>query len=178
VNAVLLRGTEGFDAALLNALNILQENVGVADVFPADANREDYLRTVSVAWEILPPGEAAATIAKVLKHFRKPSEEVKARILERYQFLASLNPKGIVVGTSGFVRYFGAQFADNLVVFENLEYGNAIYVMFEEWKALSTQSRVELLKGDTSKFIRIVHSKGWKTQLKGVVKAKRPKTKH
>lgn len=175
VNAILHRDAEDFETDLLYALNLLQENAGAADVFPADAKREDYLKTVSVVWEILPPGETNATIANILGHFRKPSDEVKARVLERYELLASLKPMAFVVGTSGFARYFGAQFADNLVVFENLEYGNAIYVMFEEWETLSKQSRLELLKGDTSKFIRIVHSKGWKKQLKSVVGARRPK---
>jgi hypothetical protein len=47
--------------------------------------------------------------------------------------------------------------------------------MFEEWEALSGQLRFDLLKGGTGKFIRIVHSKGWKTQLKAIVAARRPK---
>jgi hypothetical protein len=174
VNAVLRDGTRGFEHELLYALNLLQENVGAVDVFPADATREDYLRTVYVAWEILPPGERDATIAKVLSGIRRPSEEMKARIIERYNLLSSMKPTGLVAGTSGFQRYFGAQFADDLVVFENLEYGNAAYVMFEEWETLSKQSRLELLRGDTRKFVRIVHSDGWKTQLKAAVREKRP----
>jgi hypothetical protein len=175
VNAVLRKGTSGFNDELLYALNLLQENVGAADVFAADASREDYLKTVYVAWEILPPGERDATIAKVLSRIKQPSEEMKARILERYNLLSGMKPTAFIAGTSGFQRYFGAQFADDLVVFENLEYGNAAYVMFEDWPTLSQQSRLELLRGDTSKFVRVVHSKGWKTQLKAVVEEKRPK---
>lgn len=174
VDAVLRRGTDGFEAELLYALNVLQENVGSVDVYAADATREDYLQTVYVSWELLPPGERDATIAKILSGFKTPSEELRKTIDARYKLLASLKPKAFVRGTSGFQRYFGAQFADDLVVFENLEYGNAIYVMFEDWQALSQQSRLDLLKGDTTKFIRIIHSPGWESRLREAVKNGRP----
>ncbi len=174
VSAVLRPGAEGFNDELLYALNVLQENVGVVDVFASDATREDYLKTVYVAWEILPPGESDATIANILSRLRKPSEETKAIILERYKLLASMKPTAFVVGTSGFEGYFGAKFDENLVVFENIEYGNAIYVMFEDWERLSKQSRLELLRGDTTKFIRIVHAKGWQAQVKAIVHDRRP----
>jgi hypothetical protein len=174
VDAVLRPGAKGFNDELLYALNVLQENVGVVDVFPSDATREDYLKTVYVAWEILPPGEKDATIAKILSKLRNPSDETKAIIMERYNLLASMRSIAFVVGTSGFEGYFGAKFAEDFVVFENIEYGNAIYVMFEDWETLSKQSRLELLKGDTSKFVRIVHGKGWQAQLKAFISDKRP----
>jgi hypothetical protein len=169
VNAVLRSGSEGFDAELLYALNLLQENVGAVGIFAADSTREDYLKTVTVGWEILPPGERDDIIVKILGRMRNPSDEAKERIAERYDVLASLKPTAYIAGTSGFQRYFGAKFAENLVVFENLEYGNAIYVMFEDWEHVSQQSRLQLLKGDDSKFVRIVHAKGWKTELKTLV---------
>src|SRR5262249_40708822 len=143
VKAVLRPGSEGFDEDLLYALNLLQENVGAVNVFPADSTREDYLNTVTVGWEILPPGERDETILKILNRMRRPSDEAKERIAERYDALASLKPVDYIAGTSGFQRYFGARFAPNLVVFENLEYGNAIYVMFEDWEKLSQQSRLQ-----------------------------------
>jgi hypothetical protein len=162
VNAVLRPGSEGFDADLLYALNLLQENVGAVGIFTVDSTREDYLKTITVGWEILPPGERDDIIVKMLGRMRNPSDEAKERIAERYDVLASLKPTAYISGTSGFQRYFGAKFAENLVVFENLEYGNAIYVMFDDWEHVSQQSRLQLLKGDDSKFVRIVHAKGWK----------------
>ena len=61
-------------------------------------------------------------------------------------------------------------FGDDFVVFENLQYGNAIYVMYENWQAISQRSRVELLAGDPDSFERIVHRSGWIEQLTGRVK--------
>lgn len=151
-------------------LNLLQENVGASDVYASSATRDDYLKTVYVAWEILPPGERDETIARILSTFKSPSPEVRQRIAERYDLLTKLKPEAFISGTSGFRRYFGAKFSDSLVVFENLEYGNAIYAMFENWETLSKSSRTELLKGSKAGFERIVHSKGWKGRLKELVR--------
>ena len=48
-----------------------------------------------------------------------------------------MKPTEIVLGMSGNTRYLGAKYAEDLVVFENLEYGNAIYILYENWKILS-----------------------------------------
>lgn len=57
--------------------------------------------------------------------------------------LAQLNPQNYIAGTSGFARYFGEKLRDDLVAFENLHYGNALYVMYEDWVTLSHRSRTE-----------------------------------
>jgi hypothetical protein len=159
-----------FSNDLFFNLNLLQENVGASSVYATSATREDYLKTVYVAWEILPPGERDETISRILSTFKSPSPEVRQRIAERYDLLTKLKPEAFISGTSGFRRYFGAKFSDSLVVFENLEYGNAIYAMFENWETLSKASRTELLKGSKAGFERIVHSKGWKGRLKELVR--------
>jgi hypothetical protein len=153
-------------------LNLLQENVGAASVFSSDATRSDYLKTIFVTWEILPPGEREETIAKILGGFRSPSPEICKKIEARYALLTKLKPEAFISGSSGFSRYFGAKFSDSLVVFENLEYGNAIYGMFEHWETLSKLSRIELLKGTRTGFERIVHAKGWEQRLVELVQTK------
>lgn len=176
INEVLNRKSLRFRklAALTNELffnlNLLQENVGAADVYASGATRDDYLKTLYVNWEILPPGQRNETIAKILSGFKSPSPAVRARLEERYDFLIKLKPEGFIAGTSGFRRYFGAKFSESLVVFENLEHGNAIYAMFEDWETLSKSSRTELLKGSKAGFERIVHSKTWKRRLKQLVR--------
>ena len=52
-------------------------------------------------------------------------------------------------------------YGDDFVVFENIRYGNAIYVMFEGWESLSRKSRIDLLKGSREGFERIEHRDGW-----------------
>jgi hypothetical protein len=166
-------GKDYADRFLFN-LNLLQENVGAADVFPADAALADYLRSIyhTVGWELLPPGEREQTVQAIISKMRNVSQETKEKLVARYDLLVSMNPEAIVHGTGGFDRYFGAKFSDDLVVFENLEYGNAVYVMFENWEALSQLSRTELLAAFQGEFERIVHSKGWEEQLKKMVSEK------
>jgi hypothetical protein len=172
VEQVLGRNAPNFTDELFTNINLLQENVGHVDVFPADAEDSEYLKIITVYWEILPPGERNHTIARLLSKFRNPSNELQRKLLDRYQLL---EPQTIVYisGTSGFQRYFGAQFADDLVVFENVEYDNAIYVMFENWEELSKLSRLELLQARHSGFERIVHHHGWEKILMRLIQNRR-----
>ena len=141
--------------------------------------RDRICKHISVYWEILPPGERTETLARILSKFRAPSEAVKKKLLERYAFLEKLKPVAYISGTSGFQRYFGAKFGDNLVVFENIEYGNAVYIMFEKWEELSKLSRIELLRSRRSAgFQRVVHPAGWQDIVASVVNDNRPKSFH
>jgi hypothetical protein len=171
VNEPLDRNSADYEARLLFNLNLLQENVGLADVFAADAELSEYLRSIyqTVGWELLPPGEREKTVQAIIAGMRNASREVREKVVARYDLLAKMKPQMFVRGTGGFDRYFGAKFADDLVVFENLEYGNAIYVMFENWEALSQRSRTELMQGFQNEFERLVHRQGWENQLQKIV---------
>ena len=63
-------------------------------------------------------------------------------------------------------RYFGAKFKDNLVVFENIEYGNAIYILFDNWMEISKMSRIEILQRKEKDFIRLPNRKNWEQVLR------------
>jgi hypothetical protein len=165
VDEVLQRNKRKFRDSLLSAVNLLQENTGNYDVFPSGAPVEEYLKTLYVNWEILPPGEREDNLKRILSNIPQDNPRVRERIIERYDFLAKLHPQDFVRGTNGFRSYFGARFAKDLVAFENVDYGNAIYVMFEDWEELSKRSRIELLSGTGEGFVRIPHIDGWKTKL-------------
>ncbi len=173
IDRVLNRQTENFEEELLFALNLLQENVGDADVFESDAKLQDFLRTTAVNWEILPPGEREENFAKILSGIQVTPKENR-EIRSKYEFLEDLNPKEIIKGTSGFHRYFGAKFDENLIVFENVHYGNALYVMYEDWEELSRRSRTELLSDPDAEYDRVIHSRNWKRNLLRILKSTRP----
>jgi hypothetical protein len=177
LNEVLNTSSRSFNKDLFFNLNMLQENIGAVDIFPSDATRDDYIRSIHVNWELLPPGEREENIRRITEGMRERTEEVRARILDRYGLLEKLKPEAFIQGHGGFARYFGAKFADDLVVFENMEYGNAIYAMFGEWREQSKKSRLELLgsgkEGDD--FVRITHTAGWKGRLRQVIRDKRDK---
>ncbi len=170
IEETLDRQSPEFAMQLLFNLNLLQENTGNHSVYESDVTIDEYLNTLYVNWEILPPGEREETITRILSGFRTQDPKIRATIEDRYDFLTSLQPRNYIQGINEFRRYFGAQFKDDFVLFENLEYGNAIYVMFENWEELSKKSRTELISSRTQEdFIRIPHTKTWKRRLTRII---------
>lgn len=172
IEQVINRRTPDFEKELLYNLNLLQENVGFIDVFPSMATLADFKKSVSVDWEILPPGTVDEVIEALLNNKKKQNitpDQIKV-MKERIMVMSKLNPLNYIKGTSGFLRYFGAQFGDDFVVFENIQYGNAIYIMYNTWKELSQKSRIELLNGPREDFERIEHVSGWEQLLKKAIK--------
>lgn len=176
VDQVLDRESPDFEAKLLKCLNILQENVGACGVKKSGLSIQDYLKTIVVGWEVLPPGTREEVIERIFMSRKAPSEQDQKTAGERYDFFMRLKPQKLIYGTSGLQRYFGALLENDLVVFENVEYGNAIYIMFNDWQELSKLARTELLSGRYGKnFQRIPHVSGWKNQVKIFVEAHRNK---
>jgi hypothetical protein len=167
ITARLNRTTTTFDADLFFALNLLQENVGAVNVFSASATQAEFLGTVLVNWEILPPGEDARQ--RILSSFSRSTAEIQERVNTRLEMLTTLSPIAFINGTNGFDRYFGAKFSDRLVVFENVSYGNAAYAMNEAWQLLSQLPRIELLRQRPDGFTRFVHADGWENRLRSFV---------
>jgi hypothetical protein len=95
------------------------------------------------------------------------------QIQNKYDYLVNLNPVEIISGSSGMRKYFGVKFSDNLVVFENLNYGNAIYVLFENWEELSRMSRTKIQTRPANEYIRIKHTSNWKQSLERIIARKR-----
>ena len=173
VGEMLDRRRPEFEQSLLFDLNLLQENVGGVDIFASDARLDEYLDTIYVDWELLPPGTREDTIARVLAGVKGPTEELRRKLVDRYRLLEELQPVAFVQGRSGFRRYFGAKFTEDLVTFENLEYGNAVYVMYEDWQTLSQLSRLELLSSARQGFTRVIHRDGWMDRLKKLIAQRR-----
>jgi len=157
---------------LLECLNLLQENVGHVDLFASETDIAEYLRSLHVEWEILPPGQKDAILKKLIAG-RTVSQEERASLQERLDFLTSINPKHYLYGTTGLTRYIGGLLRNDCVIFENAEYGNALYLMYEDWKELSAKSRVELLTGRCgTNFDRVVHVAGWKKRVRELIARK------
>jgi hypothetical protein len=175
IPVVLNRTQSEFEGDLLAALNLLQENVGQVGIFASDATRDEYLRTIYLTWEFLPEGRREEAIEHVLSGVKGITPELRARLLERYDFLMSMrpDPPALLLGTGGFTRYFGARFSDRLVVFENVEYGNALYIMFDDWERLSKMTRLQLRTGEIEGFERIEHRGEWTRRLERIIRERR-----
>jgi len=177
VKEVLDKTSKNFDGHLFENLNLLQENVGACGLESAEMPLEEYVKSLHVAWELLPPGTLDQALQRLFQG-RTPSIEEKNVATERYDFFLSLKPKSLVFGQSGLRRYFGALLENDLVVFENIKYGNAIYVLFESWADLSKLSRIDLLSGKFgSDFERVIHISDWKGTVKEIIEKRRKRIK-
>lgn len=163
---ILSRTMPEFDLMMLWALNVLQENTGVTGAFASDATREEYIATITLDWQIFPPGTADDVVARLLGTEHPTSmPDFEKHVRERVLLFENFEPKAYIRGHGSFGTYFGAQFADDLVVFENLKYGNAVYLLYQDWDEASQRSRLDLLRDQDAHFDRVVHTDGWQDRL-------------
>lgn len=161
------------ETEILFNINILQENIGSINVFASDTTIEQYLNSLILNWEIFPPGTLENDFRIAIRGLRNLAPERTIEIKNSLEFLQSLNPVEIIVGTSGMSRYIGAKFSENLVVFENSNYGNAVYILFEDWIELSQLSRLEIQVRPSDQFYRVRHSGNWQEKVRAVINARR-----
>ncbi|MDF3798501.1 hypothetical protein P3S15_25835, partial [Enterobacter hormaechei] len=129
VTRILEKKSSTFDDDLLFDLNLLQENLGKCGVENADKPISTYADTLIVSWDIFPPGSKEEVLSRIFRG-KNITPDKKNVAENRYDFFMSLEPKKIVTGNSTFSNYLGAMLEDDLVVFENIEYGNAIYILY------------------------------------------------
>lgn len=179
VDQPLDRSAAGFDDELFFCLNLLQENVGDSGVYQSNATREDFIGTVRLDWEIFPPGHATQLIASMSRGRVNLTPERKGAIESRLKLFEKFPVKKLIKGSNNFGSYVGALYFDDLVVFENMNYGNALYVLYDNWEDISKRSRLELLRGTTKSFDRFVHADGWVDRFEEHIKAElRKRTRH
>jgi hypothetical protein len=160
IDQPLLRTQTDFDRELLFILNLLQENCGSVGISRADASSEEIISTISLDWEIFPPG-SNDDIAHHFTSGRKQDARRAGIVAERVKLFSLLKPAAYIKGNGAFGSYIGARYADDLVVFENMDYGNALYILYDDWQEVSQRSRLDLIRGTDAKFDRLVHTYGW-----------------
>jgi hypothetical protein len=156
----LNRASSTFEDDLLFMLNLLQENCGAAGVVSSDTAEAEYIKTLNLDWEVFPPG-SAQEVADRLTAKAGADPNIRDKIEERVRLFSRLTPVAYLKGSGGFGSYIGAKYADDLVVFENVEYGNALYVLYDNWEEISKRPRIDLLKGTDARFDRLPHRVGW-----------------
>jgi hypothetical protein len=170
IGCTLDRNNTEFEDDLLFCLNILQENVGMCGVDRSDKTREEYIETILVDWEIFPPGSVDRFLAKAKAAARRGDGDTNEIIEERVKQFKRLSPEKYILGKGGFNRYIGAVLPGGKVVFENLRWGNALYVLYDEWEDISRRSRFDLIQGTSDDYERIPHVQGWEMKLRQAVR--------
>jgi hypothetical protein len=170
VAKIITKGGVKWDNTTKECLNILLETVGAANVDAPNKDIADEVAAVTLGWEIFPPEKREALLKCILGGRRQINENDSNVFMDRIDFITSLKPIRYVYGLGGTEAYFGGIIRDDLVVFENSKYGNAIYVMYHDWERLSNMSRTQLLSGRLGvDFDRVIHVSGWKSTVRKLV---------
>jgi hypothetical protein len=158
VDEVFSKQSSTFEDDLLFAVNLLQENTGVSGV--TGAENPEFVFTSQRHWDVFPPGQIEDLAARIQAGRGRNQPDLE-KIIERLELFEQFQPIEYLKGLGGNDHYIGAKYADNLVAFENMRHGNALYVLYDDWASLSQRPRSEILKLPSSKFDRIIHSEGW-----------------
>lgn len=160
---------------IVRCLNLLQENVGVAELRPVETAEAEAVRNLnlSVGWEILRDGEASGALGRVFRRIGGRNSAAGRRAENRLEVLRALKPTRVFLSARGLVGYIAAEFCPRLTVFENLEVDHAMFIAHgpaEEFIGLSRPQLVAKIGGGID---RLVHAKGWREKLRCLVKLAR-----
>jgi hypothetical protein len=171
----LRRADEGFSSELLHRLNLLQENVGAVDVYPADAAAADFLARAAeeMSWDMLTDTNLEDKLAAITRRvgLLEPGRERMAH--DRLTVIRALKPRRVWHSRRGYIGYFMVEYADNLAIFEHLEVDHAMYVIHENTEELSKLTRSQLREKLGTGVERIIHAPGWEQRLGRLVREAR-----
>ena len=77
------------------------------------------------------------------------------------EFFESIGARQTIYGQGFNSAYIGGMLADDFVIFDNIDYGNAVYIIHGDWRSLTKLPRMELLAKFPNNVKRILHGLGW-----------------
>ena len=113
-------------------------------------------------WQILPEGAIVwETVSQAAGRIADERELVGQMQKYRFNTIIKYHPDELYYGTGGFHGYLVFVFKQkNIVIMENMIYGNATYVFNDDWKELSKLSKAEIIQNNLHQS-RLVHSAKW-----------------
>lgn len=165
----LRRDEKTFPDDLLFSLNLLQESTGNCGIVStSQAENDKLIEEKQKDWEFLPVGTGNIR-SKILQKVGK--KEIPKSSQERIDYFT--NPPfeivGHINGINSFERYIGLELPNGVIILENFNYGNAIFVFKKNFESFSKMTRGELIKRRSSDTERIPHKKNWKINLETVL---------
>lgn len=117
-------------------------------------------------WQILPEGPIVWERVNQFAGNIQDSSELVGRLQKhRFTTIIKYKPDLVYYGNGGFHGYLVFVFKrKNLVLMENMIYGNATYVFRDNWEELSKLSKAEIIKHNLQDK-RFVHREAWPYQI-------------
>jgi hypothetical protein len=159
----------------LMAISLIRENLGQPHIVPTTQTVDDWLADQIVSWELLPVGAGSerVTLEAIAQRLGATARPDRLAVLtERFEAMENTGYVAVIVGREGFRRYVGYKYKDDLVVLENFDYGNALYVMYSNWEANSSKPRLKLIAEPDGNFDRVRHTAGWQERVVHILRLK------
>lgn len=156
-----------------HVINLFLEIFGECELRREDHSLFTQIKTRRLNWELLPPGRHPwlEEGSNVQSRLLKMDKRISAPIVHRQNTIQNYAPEEIAMGLGGFSNYIAYIFPElGLVLLESLEYGNATYVLNDDWEVVSQMTKAEILSQGLHEE-RLIHSKGWETRLAEVLQA-------
>jgi len=147
------------EAALVHKVNLMLELFGEVEVLRPDLTPFAPAHVRRLNWEVLPPGRHPwEKVRPALEPVIERAKDGNRPFLRhRWDAIGNFGPDFIAAGQGGFSGYvvFGFERL-GFYVLESAVYGNATYVLGNDWQHLSQLTKAELLDGALHEE-RIVH---------------------
>ena len=168
----LLPNTPEGKELIKHVVNLFLEIFGVCEILNKNKCQEVATAKLKRAnWQIIPEGEIVwERVNQIAGNIQDPKENVG--LLQKYRFKTIIQHKPDLVyyGKGGFHGYLVFVFKKkNMVLMENMIYGNATYVFRDNWEELSKLSKAEIIKHNLQEK-RLVHREGWPYQISKLFK--------
>lgn len=153
---------------IVHAINLFLEIFGECQFFTEELDEINKLPVKKLNWKILPPGERPwPQLKKEVQVIINEAPKGNRVIIEyRLETINKYKPNFAAVGEGGFRGYIVLGFDNkNLYVFENVRYGNAMYLFDRNWRELSKKTKAEILNKQLQ-LDRIIHKEGWDSKIR------------
>lgn len=155
-----------------HVVNLFLEIFGVCEIL--DKNKCPEVATAKLKranWQILPEGEIVwERVNKIVGNIQNPNDLAGQLQKFRFKTIIKYKPDLVYYGNGGFHGYLVFVFKkNNLVLMENMVYGNATYVFRDNWEELSKLSKAEIIKYNLQEK-RLVHRANWAYQISALLK--------
>lgn len=154
---------------LKHIVNVFLEVFGYCEVVDKDENPVGQKTTIKeVSWKILPPGRYPwSRMESVLdNYFENATCKNKEVLRNNHRTFAEYEPDFLAIGENSFNGYVVYGYTSkNIYVFESNEPGNATYVFKGEWENVSKLTKYDIIIRNLC-YARIIHSNGWKENVK------------
>jgi hypothetical protein len=150
-------------AIILHQINLLLEIFGECHVFTENLAEIIQTEVKHLNWEVLPPGNNPwETIkSKIQPTLERRQKGTQAIVERRLETINNYNPDFFAFGRAGFQGYIVFGFTKRkLYLLESIYFGNATYILGEQWQEISKLTKAEVLNEKLHKS-RIIHQADW-----------------